>query len=319
MFFDYKTIILIGGATASGKSKVAVELATAIEGEIINSDSTQLYKDMPTLTAAPKKQEMCGITHHLYGVLENDQPSSAMNWLNLAANCIEQNESSKAFITVGGTGLYFSSLMYGLSPIPEITEIVRYQIRQKSKSLINSSGSRALYDCLLKKDPMIEGRIHPHNSQRLMRAWEVLEQTGKSIIAWQQEPREKNDYPKSPLFIIEAEKEALNKKIFERCNEMVKDGVLDEVKYFRDKTEGKYSPLFNAIGYTEFLKHIDGECSLDEAIEKVVISTRQYAKKQQTWFRTQYPATDVFIIPQDKPHIQASNILKYLYSRNSEF
>jgi tRNA dimethylallyltransferase len=316
MFFDTKTVILLGGPTASGKSAVAVDLAAAIDDEIVNADSIQLYNGLPILTAAPTKRH--NIPHHLYGVLNWDQGSSAASWLNMFDQCLNSVNSTSAFIATGGTGLYLSSLLYGLSIIPEVSETVRSHVQQQGRALINSSGSMALYDCIVKKDPYIKGRIHPQHTQRLLRAWEVFEQTGKSIVLWQKEPRQKNQYPKSQLFVLDVDRDTLVNKIEIRLAQMVKDGVIDEIRDFIKKTDGLPSQLNKAIGFTEFKCYLDGKISLDEAVAGAVIATKQYAKRQQTWFRTQYAASDVFLIPNAPHSTQASMIVKHLYAVNSD-
>lgn len=317
IFFDDKTVIPIGGATASGKSAVAIELAVALEGEIVNSDSVQLYKDLPVLTAQPSNKDKEIVKHHLYGVVDNFEQSSASKWLDMFSSCVDGNMSSNVFIAVGGTGLYLSSLMYGLSPIPEVPESIRYQIRQQSKSLVVSSGEMSLYACVVKKDPLIAGNIHPNHTQRLVRAWEVIEHTGISILQWQKEPRQKLNYPRSPLFVIDIEREELKNRIRLRCQKMIDSGAVEEVKELIERTEGQTMYLNKAIGFQEIKKYLEGVYSLDDAIDEIVQNTSLYAKRQQTWFRTQYQAGDVFVIPSDSPSNQASMILKKLYSINS--
>ncbi|GHS93325.1 tRNA dimethylallyltransferase [Alphaproteobacteria bacterium] len=318
MFFDSKTIILLGGSTASGKTSVAVELAAALEAEVINADSIQLYKDLPLLTAIPTETERHTIPHHLYGILEHHETSSAGQWLRQVDQCLDASDAIP-FVAVGGTGLYLSSLLYGLSPIPEISEAVRHLVRQQGASIVKSSSEAALYDCVVKKDPLVRGRIHPNHTQRLLRAWEVFEQTGRSIMAWQQDPRLKNACPKSQLFVLESSKEELALCIYQRCVNMVKDGVVDEIRSFLERTKGEYSPLHRALGFFEFRQHIEGKSTLEEAIEKTVQATQQYAKRQQTWFRTQYQSQDIFLIASEKPEVQASLIMKRLYAVNAEF
>lgn len=313
MFFDSKTLILLGGVTASGKTQAATELATALEGSVVNADSLQLYADLPILTAAPTDADRAKIPHYLYGVLDHTQPSSAVFWLDMLEQSIEESETS-ALIVVGGTGLYLSTLMYGLSPIPDISDALRYQIRQQSKTIIASSGEHALYDCVAMRDPLIRGRIHPHHTQRLIRAWEVIEQTGKSIIAWQKEPRRKNPYPKSTLFILDMDRDALEERIRTRCKKMIEAGVIDEVKDFLEKTKGIFCPPYKAIGFQEIRDHIQGKLTLEEMIDQIVLATRQYAKRQQTWFRTQYPASDVSLIVPGEGKSPATSILNRLYS-----
>jgi tRNA dimethylallyltransferase len=318
MVCEEKSVVLIGGATACGKSAVALELAAALDAEIINADSMQLYKDLPLLSASPLKDEMCGIRHHLYGVLDYHESSSAGDWLNRVDECLGRTQSS-LLIMVGGTGLYLSSFLYGLSPIPEISDVIRYSVRQQAKAIMKSSGVLALYDCLVKKDPLIQGVIHPAHTQRLIRAWEVFEQTGISIQSWQKKPRVKNDYPKSQLFVLDADRTTLYQRIQERCLTMIKRGVLDELRAFMKKAADCYSPLHKAVGYSEFFQHLQGKITLEEAINQTVTASLQYAKRQQTWFRTQYQSSDVFQIHPDTPSQQASQIVKQLYKVNSEF
>ncbi|MDR1907859.1 MAG: tRNA (adenosine(37)-N6)-dimethylallyltransferase MiaA, partial [Holosporales bacterium] len=308
--------ILLGGPTASGKSAVAVELATAIEAEVVNADSVQLYNGLPILTAFPTNTY--DIPHHLYGVLPWDKNSSVADWLNMFDECVDSTSTTNAFIATGGTGLYLSSLLYGLSPMPEISDTVRSYVQQQGRSIINSSGSVALYDCIVKKDPYIKGCIHPNHTQRLLRAWEVFEQTGRSIVSWQKEPRLKNRYPKSQLFVLDVDRETLHSRIDARCESMIESGVLDEVKDFIEKTGGAPSPLHKAIGFTEIKNYLEGKGTKEDVLSHLIMATHKYAKRQQTWFRTQYAASDVFVIPNDSPHVQASMIVRHLYAVNSE-
>lgn len=318
IFFDSKTLILLGGPTASGKSAVAVELAKKLEGVVVNADSIQVYKDLPILTAVPSEASRQGIPHHLYQILDWDQTSSVTDWLQRVDVCVENEWNSQAFVVIGGTGLYLSGLMYGLSPIPEVDEEVKLRVRKQGQSLLIASGPHALYERVVRVDPMVAGRIHPNHSQRLIRAWEVMEQTGRSIVLWQREPRLKNYYPKSQLFVIDTPRDTLTERIEQRCRRMINDGVLDEIKSFLDKTKGSWSSLHKSIGFFEFRQHIEGKTTLEEAIEQVVLATRQYAKRQQTWFRTQYEAQDVFLVPFVSPEEQANIILQRLMTAGSE-
>jgi tRNA dimethylallyltransferase len=318
VLFDTKTILLLGGPTASGKSAVAVEIAAALDAEVVNADSIQLYKGLPILTAIPSSKDQQGIPHHLYGILNHDQPLSVAYWLNLLDSCVDSIDTTCAFIATGGAGLYLSSLLYGLSPIPEVSESVRIDIRQKGFAIINSSGSDALYECVVKKDPHISGRIHPRHVQRLLRAWEVFEQTGRSIVLWQKEPRVKNKYLKSQLFVLDVDKTTLTKRIEIRCLEMIKNGVIDEVKDFVKTTGDIAFPLQKAVGFTEIKNYLNGKYSMEDMISFIKMATHRYAKRQQTWFRTQYAAHDVFFVPFDRPQAQAAAIVKHLYSTNSK-
>jgi tRNA dimethylallyltransferase len=317
IFFSEKTIIPIGGTTASGKSAVAAELAVALEGEVVNADSLQLYSGLPILTAHPPESMRKIVPHHLYGVLANSDPSSVADWLDLLTGCLEENYTSNAFITTGGTGPFFSSLLYGLSSIPNISDSVRFQVRQQGKSIIAASGEPALYACVVKKDPLIAGRIHPHHIQHLLRAWEVIEQTGISVFQWQKEPRRKVEYHRAPLFVIDCDRNDLQARVERRFQEMLEAGVVEEVKALRDSTAGKFFPIHKAVGYSEIKRHLDGELSLEETAEEVVKNTCLYAKRQQTWFRTQYQAGDIVLIQPDSPQNQASMILKKLCSLNN--
>lgn len=319
IFFDTKTLILLGGPTASGKSAVAVELAQRMSGEVLNADSTQVYKDLPTLTAVPSEAERGGVPHHLYQILNWEETSSVADWLNRVDVCVSENWDSNTFITVGGTGLYLSSLMYGLSPIPEISEEVRSKVRKQGQALLISSGPFALYEQVVRRDPMVAGRIHPNHSQRLLRAWEVFEQTNRSIVLWQKEPRLKNSYPKSQLFVVEVPQDVLEENIARRCRKMVENGVLDEVKAFMEVTKGAWSPLHRSLGFFEFKQVVEGKQPLEEALEHIVVETRQYAKRQRTWFRTQYEGKDVCSVPYAPPAEQADFILNRLMSAGSEF
>jgi tRNA dimethylallyltransferase len=146
----------------------------------------------------------------------------------------------------------------------------------------------------------------------------VFEQTGRSIVLWQKELRIKNKYPKSKLFMLDINRETLATRIELRCKEMIKNGVIDEVEAFIKKTEDVVSQLKKAVGFVEIKNYLDGKCSIEEMTALMITATRQYAKRQQTWFRTQYAANDVFLIPFDRPQVQASAIVKHIYTANSK-
>lgn len=284
-----KLIHVILGPTASGKSAHALSWARDNNGVIINCDAMQSYDALHVLTAQPSVEEQADIPHKLYGHLHPNVHYSAADWRSNAEreieNCFVNGQNP---IICGGTGFYLKALMEGFSPIPEIPE----ELREEGISLQSELGNPKFYEELYKQDPLIEGKIDPMNTQRVVRAWEVFQYTGKSIVEWQNKPL--TGAPEGYEFHVSAifpDRELIIQKINSRFDMMVELGILDEVRtlYKRVKSgEVKSDALINkAIGFRTFCQYLDDEISLDDAIEKTKIETRQYAKRQMTWLRNQ--------------------------------
>ena len=282
-------IILLGGPTASGKSSLALKWASEYDGEIINGDSMQIYRELDILTACPSLQEMEQAPHHLYRHLKGDDACSAERWRDLARGVIADIwQRGKTPIVVGGTGLYFKALVYGLSKIPKIDETIRADIRAE----VNEKGAEAAYQKLNKLDPVMASRLSPGDSQRVGRALEVILSTGRSLAEWQAEPLigglvdEEVDVSKHVLMRERAE-------LYQRCNvrfdSMIRDGdAIEEVRALMGLNYPKNVAVMKSLGVPQIIDYIEGRMTLDETITLSQTATRQFAKRQMTWFRNQF-------------------------------
>ena len=282
-------IYVIGGPTASGKSAHALELAAAHDGVIINADSMQIYDGLPTLTAQPLAEDKMQAPHLLYGALHPNEACSAGNWREMVEPVIEDVLSDgKTPIICGGSGLYIQALIQGLSPIADIPD----EIRSKASALQKELGNPAFYEALKERDPIMAARLHPDHTARLVRAWEVLEATGKSLSEWQAMPRVAP--PENWQFEVNLVMPPRD-MLYERCNQrfiwMLDNGALDELEEFnKAKQNGDISDkalLNNALGVKPLTAYLQGTKTKEEAIERGQADTRHYAKRQVTWFRHQ--------------------------------
>ena len=276
-------IILISGPTASGKSNFAVKIAKKIQGEIINADSMQVYKKLKILTARPNKQEQKNIKHHLYGVIDLNEKFSTGQWLKSVIKKIKDIQKKKKIpILVGGTGLYFQSLIDGLVKIPEIPLKFRNKIRLISKR----DGQEKFYKKLLKLDPKIKDKFDPNDTQRSIRAYEVKSYTNVSMYDWL--TKTKSEFKDSDFLKlhIETKREKLIERINLRTSSMINEGAVNEVKKFLKLKIIKNQSVNKVIGIAELTQYLNHEITLEEAKELILIKTRQYAKRQATWART---------------------------------
>ena len=277
-------IILISGPTASGKSKLAIEFAKKINGEIINADSMQIYKELKILTARPINENINKIKHHLYGFQSCKNEFSTGEWLKLVKKKINEiRNKNKIPILVGGTGLYFKALTEGLVKIPNIPSKIRNKIRNIQKQI----GQKKFYIKLLKEDKSVKNKIDPTDVQRSLRAYEVIFFTKKSIFEWYK--KTKSHFKRDEFFkiYIDYPKDKLINKISNRVDQMIKDGAVKEVKDFKKLNLKNDSNINKVIGIKEIKDFIDKKTSLKEMKLNIVIKTRQYAKRQRTWSRGQ--------------------------------
>ena len=276
-------IILISGPTASGKSNFALSLAKKINGEIINADSMQVYKQFKILTARPSKLEQKNIKHHLYGIADLKTKFSTGHWLKLAIKKIHEIRGrNKIPILVGGTGLYFNSLINGLVKIPNIPIKFRNKIRLMQKTY----GQKKFYKKLLKIDPKVKDKINSNDTQRSIRAFEIKSYSKKSMYDWitQTKPSFKqNEFLK---LYINFERKKLIERIEKRTLKMIKLGAIKEVKKFNTLKLSAQSSVSKVIGIQELKKFLEKKIKIDEAKELIDIKTRQYAKRQATWARS---------------------------------
>ena len=277
-------IILISGPTASGKSKAALKIAKKLNGEIINADSMQVYKELNILTARPSKIDLNKINHHLYGFRSVKKEFSSGDWLKLAKKNIKKiRDKNKIPVLVGGTGLYFKALTDGLVKIPKIPIPIRNKIRRMQIKL----GQKKFYLKLLKIDPLVKNKIDLADVQRSIRAYEVISFTKKSVFDWYTKTQpsfKKNQFIK---IYVDYPKDELINKISKRVDQMMKDGAIQEVKDFLKLNLKSDSNIFKVIGIREIKEFIDKKTSMHDLKLNIVIKTRQYAKRQRTWSRGQ--------------------------------
>ena len=273
-------IILIAGPTGSGKSEIALRLAKKINGEIINADSMQVYKEIKILSARPESYS--NVSHYLYGNISVKNNFSAGEWLKkVKLNLNKIIKKKKQPIFVGGTGLYFKLLTEGISNIPKIPD----SIRTKARKLNAKLGNDEFYDLLIKLDPLIHNRIKKNDTHRLIRAYEVITFTKKSLIDWQKKNKNYfSNYHFVKIF-INPENSFLQKLLRLRLKKMFELGAVNEVKKFLKLKINKSLPANKILGIEEIKKYLDKKIPLEQAFEETFIRTRRYVKRQRTWFR----------------------------------
>ena len=277
-----KKIILIAGPTASGKSKLAIEIAKKIKGEIINADSMQVYKEFSILSSRPSTIDLKKVKHHLYGFQSVKKHFSTGAWLKLVKKQINQCFKNKKIpILVGGTGLYFEAITKGMSKIPSINLKKREAIRELQKSV----GQNKFYEKLLKLDSLVKNKIEPLDTQRSIRAYEVKKFTKKSIFEWYK--LTKSEFKKFQIFkiFIDVPREKLLKNISNRTEQMFKNNCIKEVEQFLSLNIDPSLSANKIIGVKEIRDCLLGILNLSQAKELINIKTRQYAKRQVTWAR----------------------------------
>ncbi len=275
-------IILIYGPTASGKSEFAIKLAKKIKGEIINADSMQIYKELNILSARPLKKDYKNINHHLYGFQSVKKKFSTGNWLKLVnKKILDVKKRKKTPILVGGTGLYFKALTDGLVNIPNIPD----KLRKKIRSLHTKLGSKKFFLKLVKLDPLSRNYINPSDTQRAIRAYEIMTFTKKSMYQWFKNT--KPSYKKENFYKINIDfpRDELIKRINIRTKKMIINGAISEVKKLIKLKVPQNKTAIKAIGISEIKDYLHKKIEINEVIEKISIKTRQYAKRQSTWAR----------------------------------
>jgi len=276
-------IILISGPTASGKSNFAVKIAKKINGEIINADSMQVYKQLRILTARPDKKEQQKIKHHLYGIIDVNKTFSTGRWLKLTIEKIKQIRRRKKIpILVGGTGLYFQSLINGLVKIPSIP----LKIRNKVRLIQKKEGQKKFYKRLLKLDDKIKEKFDQNDTQRSIRAFEIKFYTKISMYDWLNKTKSAFNENEFLKLYIDFNRQELIKRISLRTQKMFQNGVIREVKRFSTQKIKKDSSVNKVIGVNELKLYLENQMTLEEVRELIAIRTRQYAKRQATWARS---------------------------------
>jgi tRNA dimethylallyltransferase len=276
-------IILISGPTASGKSNFAIKIAKKINGEIINADSMQVYKQLKILTARPNKKDQKKIKHHMYGVVNLNKKFSTGQWLNTAIKKIKEiKKRKKTPILVGGTGLYFQTLIDGLVKIPEIP----IKFRNKIRLIQKKEGQQKFYKKLLQIDPMAKDKFDQNDSQRTVRAFEIKSFTKISMYEWLNKTKSEFKNEDFLKLYIDFKREDLIKRISLRSIKMIEEGAIKEVKKFIKLKIKKDLSVNRVIGIDELTQYLDGKIDLDQTQELISIKTRQYAKRQATWARS---------------------------------
>jgi tRNA dimethylallyltransferase len=281
-------LVVIGGSTASGKSALALALARATGGTVVNADSQQLFADLPILTARPTVAEEALAPHRLYGLLQPHEQPSVGRWMALAAPLLASTDERSPLIVTGGTGLYLHALLHGFPAMPEVPAALRRDLRAWAATV----PSAAIHARLAAVDPVMAARLRASDPQRLLRALEVVEATGRSLAAWQAEPRRTLPLPPRRIGLSLVPPAGLvNPRIEARLDAMLASGVLAEVAALlrRAPEADRKLPIAKVHGLRELATVVRGELDLPAARAAIVPQVRRYAKRQRTWFRHQLP------------------------------
>jgi tRNA dimethylallyltransferase len=278
--------ILIAGPTASGKSALAIELARQHDGVIVNADSMQVYLDLNILTARPSERDLATVPHELYGTVPASTRYSVGAWINDVGPVLDTlRDVGKLPIIVGGTGLYFKALTEGLAAIPDVPSDILAAWRERQKA----EGPESLHAILSERDSDMAAQLNPGDGQRIVRALSVLEATGRSLLEWQKEPPEHALLPldRCDARIMMPERGRLHARINTRLDAMIVAGAVEEVELLLAQDLDPSLPAMKALGVPHFIAVLKGDLSREEAVRRAKAETRQYAKRQMTWFRHQ--------------------------------
>ncbi|MDA0782761.1 MAG: tRNA (adenosine(37)-N6)-dimethylallyltransferase MiaA [Rickettsiales bacterium] len=297
-----KPVIILFGPTASGKSSLAMSVASKIDAVIINCDSKQLYKEIPIITAQPTEDEKNLIPHEMYGVISVSEHCSVGRWLDMVKPVIERAwAKGKIPMLVGGTGMYIKYLTQGIPQMPDIEEKIRQQVRR----LVSKEGSEAVY---AKLDDVMRQKLEPSDRQRVARAYEVLLQTGESLAYWQEQPTIPvfNDAAYHKFFLSPD-----RQKVYENCNtrfdKMIGEGVLGEMESLQKMNLSEELPSMKSHGVPELLAYLKGDMTIEDAVEQAKKNTRHYIKRQFTWFRGQM--SDAYALKSASPENEMISVL----------
>lgn len=280
-------IVLIAGPTASGKSALALELAEKLGGVIVNADSMQVYRDLRIITARPSATEEQRLPHRLYGYIDAAENFSVGRWCEEAAAALaDAQRRAQAAIVVGGTGLYFNALTRGLAAVPPIPGEIREAVRAR----LASDGVAALHAELKWRDPAAAARLMPGDRARITRALEVVLATGRSLIDWHEQNKPAGlDPARAVKIFLAPDRGELLRRIDARFDAMMAAGALDEVRTLAARRLALDLPAMKAHGVPWLVRHLEGEITLEQAVDEAKRDTRQYTKRQATWFRNQLP------------------------------
>lgn len=275
-------IVLLSGPTAVGKSAVALKVAGEFKVEIVNGDSLQVYRYLNIGTAKPDLEERSLVPHHLFDILDPDQPFNAIDFQARADAVITDIHSRGSLpLVVGGTGLYLRTLLFGLCQMPEIDAEIRVELERR----LAREGSEVLHAELARHDAPMAARLAPRDRTRVLRALETILTTGKSLAYFQEQHRFLNPRYRFLHIFLDLEREQLYQRINQRVEVMLARGFVDEVKGLLEKGFGAELKPLKSIGYRQIIEHLAGRLSLDQAIAGTKQATRRYAKRQLTWFR----------------------------------
>ena len=305
-------VVAVGGPTASGKTALSVALARAFDGEIINADSMQIYKNLDVGTAKPSAEERQGIPHYLLDFLPPETPYSVADFTAAADPLIRDiTARGRLPLVVGGTGLYITSLLSGMAFAPEKTDPA---IRARLQAWADTEGGAALYAELQRIDPDYAAQVHPNNLPRVIRALELFEATGRRMSDQRREARPAEaPYHALCLCLTCRDRAVLYSRIDRRVDEMVENGVLDEARQVYDHRDA-YRTAAQAIGYKEFFPYFEGTANLTECTERLKQATRNYAKRQLTWFRRQNDAAWLYLDEEDVTERACTLVRAFLHN-----
>ncbi len=297
MTFADAEVVVLYGPTASGKSDLAAALAERLDGIVINADSLQVYRELEILTARPDRATLDRAPHRLFGVLPAAEAGSAAWWRDAAlAEIAMAHAAGKRAILAGGTGLYIKTLIEGLSPVPTADLAARAQ----ATALYDAIGSGAFHEVLAARDPSSAARLMAGDRQRLIRAWEVVEATGTPLSVWQAMPKNPGHALRFCLIGLMPERKTLYARIDRRFGAMVDRGALEEAARFDALGISPVLPANKALGLPELRRHLKGEIGLAEAVKLAQQASRNYAKRQVTWFRHQLGEDKKTPVPHDR-------------------
>jgi tRNA dimethylallyltransferase len=275
-------VLCLAGATGTGKTEAALHLARRFNGAVVNFDSRQVYRDIPLITAQPSPEEQAVCPHHLYGFLASHIPVRAGSFVEMVQGVVSDLAGEGRLpILVGGTGLYLQTLLEGLAPIPLIDPQVRERIEEECASL----GSCVLYQRLLRNDPVYAAKIHPNDRQRISRALEVFEGTGRPLSWWHDQPGEKKMDIQALQLGIRVDLHDLEPRLNQRIHAMLAGGAVEEMRAAYALCPHRMAPAFTGIGCPELLGHLLDQVPLEETTAVWLHNTRAYAKRQITWFK----------------------------------
>jgi tRNA dimethylallyltransferase len=305
-----KRVLLIAGPTASGKSALALALAERLGGTVINADSMQVYRELRILTARPSPADEARVPHRLYGFVPGREAYSAARFAADAAQAIaEARAQARVPIVVGGTGLYFKTLLEGLSPVPPVPDEIRSHWRGEAERI----GAAALHAVLEERDPVMAGRLQATDPQRIVRALEVLESSGRSLADWQERPGAPVLATDEALrFVVTLARDELYRRCDARFERMIEAGALPEVERLAALGLDAGPPVMRALGVRPLLELLAGKATREEAIGRARAETRQYAKRQLTWVRSNMNAWNTIDTQQMERNIE--NIIGFINS-----